>query len=683
MTGGMVLAGTRERMDWLKMAHARGRYLGMETELVSAAEAKRLMPLLDERYFVGGLYDPFEGHVDPSGVTYAYAKAARAKGGEISLRNRVVDTVLRPDGDWDVVTERGTIRAEHVVNCGGLWAREVGRYVGLELPILAMEHMYLVTEDMPEVAEANRTTGKELLVILDFEGEIYLRQERGGMLLGTYEQACRPWSPKVTPWDFGHELLEPDLDRIAPSLEVGFQHFPAFQSAGIKKVINGPFTFAPDGNPLVGPVRGLPNYWVACGVMAGFCQGGGVGLALSNWIAEGDPGFDVWGMDLARYGDWATLKYTNAKVRENYSRRFRIRFPNEELPEARPLKTTPIYDRLKEHDAVFGDYWGLEHALWFAPRGREPKDVFSFRRTNDFDAVAAECRAVREGVGLLEISNFAKYEVTGPAAETWLDGLLPNRLPAVGRMVLTPMLNHRGMLIGDFTVARLAPDTFYVFGSGLAEQYHMRWFLARLPRAGGVTVRPLGLGLQGLQIAGPKSRDLLARLAGCDVSREAFPFMSFRSADIGMIPAMVGRVTFTGDLGYEIWVKPEYLRALFDLLLGAGEDLGIRLFGARALNSMRLEKSFGTWLREYRPVYTPFEAGLDRFVSMQKTDFVGREALARARDAGSRRRLSTFVVDAADADVIADEPIWRDGTVVGWVTSASNYPHPGRAGCRG
>jgi dimethylglycine dehydrogenase len=674
MTGGMVLAGTKERMDWLKMAHARGRYLGMETELVSATEAKRLMPLLDERYFVGGLYDPFEGHVDPSGVTYAYAKAARAKGAEISLRNRVIDTVLRPDGSWDVVTEQGTIRAEHVVNCGGLWAREVGRYVGLELPILAMEHMYLLTEDMPEVAEANRATGKELLVILDFEGEIYLRQERGGMLLGTYEQACRPWSPKTTPWEFGHELLEPDLDRIAPSLEVGFRHFPAFQNAGIKKIINGPFTFAPDGNPLVGPVRGLPNYWVACAVMAGFCQGGGVGLALSNWIVESDPGHDVWGMDVARYGDWATLKYTNAKVRENYSRRFRIRFPNEELPEARPLKTTGIYDRLKEHNAVFGDYWGLEHALWFAPPGQEPRDVFSFRRTNDFESVAAECRAVREGVGLLEISNFAKYEVSGPAAEAWLDHLLPNKLPSLGRMVLTPLLNEKGMLIGDFTVARLAADSFYIFGSGMAEQYHMRWFLAHLPKDGGVSVRPLGLALQGLQIAGPKSRELLGRVAGCDVSREAFPFMAFRSADVGMIPAMIGRVTFTGDLGYEIWVQPEYLRSLFDLLLATGADLGIRPFGGRALNAMRLEKSFGTWFREYRPIYTPFEAGLDRFVSMQKPDFIGREGLVRARDAGPRRKLSTFVVDAADADVIADEPIWRDGKVVGWVTSGG-YGH--------
>ncbi|HET8728936.1 MAG TPA: FAD-dependent oxidoreductase, partial [Alphaproteobacteria bacterium] len=402
LTGGIMLAGTQERMEWLRNAHARGRYLGMETELISVREAKELMPLLDERHFAGALYDPVEGHVDPSGVTHAYAKAARALGAEIHLRTRVTALSPRPDGAWDVATEAGTITAEHVVNAGGLWAREVGRMVGLELPILAMEHMYLLTEDMPEVAEINRATGKEVLHAIDFEGEIYMRQERGGMLMGTYEKAGKPWSERQTPWDFGHELLPPDLDRIAPSLEVGFAHFPAFERAGIRQIINGPFTFAPDGNPLVGPVRGLRNFWVACGVMAGFSQGGGVGLALANWMAEGDPGFDVWAMDVARYGDWATMAWTNAKVRENYSRRFRIRFPNEELPAGRPLMTTPIHDRLKDRGAVFGEAFGLEHALWFAAPGAEPVEHATFRRSNAFGPVAEECRAVRQAVGVIE-----------------------------------------------------------------------------------------------------------------------------------------------------------------------------------------------------------------------------------------------------------------------------------------
>ena len=531
ITGGVQLAGTKERMEWLKTAHGRGRYLGMKTEVISAKEAKELMPLIDENHFVGAFYDEIEGHLDPSGTTHAYARSARIGGAEIHRQTKVEDLVQREDGTWDVITSQGNIHAEHVVNAGGLWAREVGRMVGLELPVLAMEHMYLLTEDMPEVAEINASTGKEVLHAVDFEGELYLRQERGGMLMGTYERAGKPWSPKETPWDFGHELLEPDLDRIAPSLEVGFQHFPAFQNAGIKQIINGPFTFAPDGNPLVGPVRGLRNYWCACAVMAGFSQGGGVGLALSNWMVDGDPGFDVWGMDVARFGDWASMAYTQAKVRENYSRRFRIRFPNEELPAARPVRTTPVYDKMLELGAVMGDNWGLEAPLWFAPGG--VKDVFSFRRSTDFEHVASEVAAVRSGVGLGEISAFAKYEVTGEGAEAWLSHLLANTMPRQGRIVLSPMLNESGKLIGDFTVAKLGADLFYIFGSGVAENYHMRWFEQHLPADGSVSVRPLGLSLVGLTIAGPKARDVLAKLTDADVSNDAFRFMDIRRMNLG------------------------------------------------------------------------------------------------------------------------------------------------------
>lgn len=677
LTGGVMLAGTQDRLDWLKMAHAKGRYLGMHTEIISAAEAKRRMPLIDESRFVGAMYDPLEGHLDPYGTTHAYAKSAQLNGAEIVLRNRVVDMTQRQDGTWDVVTEKGTIHAEHVVNAGGLWARECGRMVGLELPVLAMEHMYLLTEDMPEVAEVNAATGKEVITALDFEGEIYTRQERGGMLMGTYERACKPWSEKVTPWDFGQDLLEPDLERIAPSLEVGFEHFPAFQNAGIKKIINGPFTFAPDGNPLVGPVRGLSNYWVACGVMAGFSQGGGVGLALSNWMVHGDPGFDVWGMDVARYGSWATLGQTNVKVRENYARRFRVRYPNEELPAGRPLRTTPIYDRLLADNAVMGEAYGLEYPLWFAPSKDEAADVFSFRRSNDFPHVAAEVRRVREGVGVMETSGYAKYEITGEGAEAYLSRLLANKVPAQGRMVLTPMLNHAGKLIGDFTLAKLGPERFLIVGSGPAEEYHMRWFAAQAP-ASGVRIEAMGANLVGLSVAGPRSRELLQRLASIDIATSAFPFMAIREFDLGPIPAIVGRVTFTGDLGYEIWVRPEYQRALLALILETGADLGIGHFGLRALNSMRLEKSFGTWAREYRPIYGPFEAGLGRFVSLAKNDFIGRDAAAREKETGGERRLVVFKVDAVDSDCIGDEPVWHDGQVVGWITSGG-YAHGSHA----
>ena len=669
LTGGIMLAGTRERLDWLRMAEARGRYLGMELEMLSVDEAARRFPLLDRRHFVGAMFDPVEGHVDPYGVTHAYAKSAQIAGAEIVRHTRVVDLKQRPDGTWDVITDRGNVHAEHVVNAGGLWAREVGRMVGLELPILAMEHQYLITEEVPQIAGL-----PEQLHCIDFEGELYLREERDGMLIGTYERAGVPWSPVETPWDFAQSLLPNDLDRIAPSLEVAFEHFPALGEVGVRKVVNGPFTFAPDGNPLIGPIKGLRNFWVACGVMAGFSQGGGVGLALSQWMVNGDPGSDVWAMDVARYGDWATLAYTNAKVRENYSRRFRIRFPNEELPAGRPLRTTPIYDRLRQSHAVFGEYCGLEHPLWFAPTEAQAQEDVTFRRSNAHAHVAEECRAVQEHVGLIETSNYGKIEVVGPGAEEWLSRVMANRVPAVGRIALTPMLNERGKLIGDFTMCRLAADRVLLIGTLAAETYYMRWFERHLPPSG-VRVRACAMEHVGLSVAGPGSRALLQGLVRVDLSNAAFPFLTFRRVDIGMIPALVGRISFTGELGYEIWVSPDYQRALYDLLLTAGA----RPFGGRALNAMRIEKGFGNWAREFRPIYGPYEAGLGRFVALEKGDFVGRAAAASEKSNGGELRLVALAVDAADADAIGDEPIRHDGKVVGWVTSGAYGHRVGRS----
>jgi dimethylglycine dehydrogenase len=673
-TGGLLLADTTERMEWLKMAHGRARYLGLETSLLSPKEAKDLLPLLEERYFAGAMLDAADGNLDPSGTTHAYAKSARIGGAEIYLQTRVTALTRRPGGAWDVTTDKGTIHAEHVVNAGGLWAREIGRMVGLELPVLAMEHMYLVTDEMPEVVEFNKTRGHELPHAIDFKAEIYMRQERSGMVLGTYEKACVPWQPRQTPWDFGNELLQPDLERIAPSLELGYRHFPAMERVGIKRIVNGPFTFSPDGNPLVGPVQGLPGFWCACAVMAGFSQGGGVGLALSQWMVNGDPGFDVWAMDVARYGEWATRSYTNVKVRENYSRRFSIRFPNEELPAARPQQTTALYDLMLAQGAVMGDSWGLEAPLWFAPKGVEPRDVVSFHRSNDFAHVKAECLGVRNAVGVTEIANFAKYEFAGAGAEDLLSRLMSNRMPREGRLVLSPMLNPAGKLIGDFTIAKASAQRFLVWGSSQAQIYHMRWFEQHLPGDGSVRVRRLGLGLVGLSIAGPKSRELLARLTDEDVSSAALRFMDHRSFDIANVPAMINRVTYTGDLGYEIWIEPEYLRRLYVSILDAGRDFGLVNFGMRALLSLRLEKNFPTWYRELRPIYGPFEAALERFVDLSKGDFIGREAALREKESGGALRRVTFVVAATDADVLGDEPIWHDGKVIGWVTSGG-YGH--------
>ena len=674
LTGGVMLADTPERLDFMKQAQARSRYLDMELELISVSEAKAMFPLIDEQYFLGALWDAADGHLDPAGTTHAYAKAARINGAEIYRKTKVEELVQTVDGTWDVITNQGSIKAEHVVNAGGLWAREVGRMVGIELPILAMQHHYLLTEEVPEIVEYNESSGKELIHVLDFGGEIYTRQEGKGVLLGTYEQDCRPWSPYTTPWDFGNELLEPDLDRITPELEVGFEHFPPLKNVGIRKMINGPFTFAADGNPLVGPVRGLQNFWVACGVMAGFSQGGGVGLTLANWMIDGDPGYDIWGMDVARFGDWATLAYTNEKVQENYRRRFRIRFPNEELPAARPHLTTPLYDTLVAKGAVMGDNWGLEAPIWYATKGMEAKDVFSFHRSNDFEPVGEECRAVRESVGISEISNFAKYEIKGEGAELYLSKLMTNKMPNNGRMVLTPMLNEKGKLIGDFTIAKAGDDHFYMWGSSQAEKYHMRWFEKYLPTDNSVSVRAINLSWVGLTIAGPNARKVLEKVTNTDVSNAAFSLMSYKEMDIATAPCMVNRISYTGDLGYEIWMSPEYQRRVYEGLLKAGAEFNIRHFGVRALLSLRLEKNFGTWAREYRPTYGPFEADLDRFVKLEKNDFIGREQAAEENSQGPSRKRCTFVVEADTADAIGDEPIWKNDKVIGWVTSGG-YAH--------
>lgn len=735
LTGAVFLADTAERLDWLRMTDARGKYLGITSEMISAEEAARLMPIIDPSQFAGAMYDYEHGHVDPTGVTYAYARAAMAAGAQVRRRTWARRIERTPDGQaWRIGlydTSGGNLagssdaageiddwlEATHVVNAGGLWAREVGRMVGLELPVLAMEHTYVITEPIDEIVAHNERSGAELMGSIDFGGEIYTRQEGQGLLVGTYEQAAVAWQRRQTPWDFDKRLLTPDLERIAPSLDTAFRHFPVLADAGIARVVNGPFTFAPDGNPLVGPIRGLPGFWSACGVMAGLSQGGGVGLALSNWIIAGDPGFDVWAMDIARFGDWATRAYTATKVRENYRRRFSISFPNEFLPEGRPLATTSIYEPQRAAGAVFGDAYGLEVPLWFAPEPGTVEDV-TFGRSNAWPHVREEVLAVRNSVGLMETSGFAKFLVEGPGARAWLTHLTAGRLPRPGRIALAPMCNEQGNLTGDLTIACLptaggAPDgpvesvtggatanaaereRFIVFGSGIAERYYERWFDAHLARwdGGPAWYRTLGTQMCGVAIAGPNSRTLLSDVTDADVSNETMRFGSFTGIDVGWSRVWCGRLSYSGDLGYELWMDAGQLRYVFDLLVTHGADHGLRLFGLHALDSLRLDKSFGSWAREYRPVYDPFEANLGRFVRMARasddgTDFVGRSALvAKYGPRGPQPEqdpppdsmtLRAWTVpgpaDGTGFDALADEPIFCNGEPVGWVTSGG-YAH--------
>jgi len=668
--GGIYLASSPERLDYLKQERAKARYMGLDTEFISLEEAARLNPLIDPSKYLGALFEPLDGHIDPSGVTHAYAKSARHYGAEIHRETPVIETNPRPDGGWDVVTAKGTIRAEHLVNAGGLWAREVGRLAGIALPLQPMEHHYLITETIPEVA----AHGAEIAVTVDYEGNAYTRQEHQGVLLGTYEPACKPWAVEGTPPDFGHELLQPDIDRFADRLQIAFERMPALARAGIKDMINGPFTFGPDGNPLIGPVPGLTNYWVAVGVMAGFCQGGGVGLCLAEWMIEGEPAIDVWAMDVARFGEFATRDYGTLKAAENYARRFILTYPNEELPAARKQKTTAIYDRLVAKGAVMGAAFGLEHALWFADSPDTARETPSFRRSNAFPFVAEECRAVREGVGAIEIANFAKHEIRGPGAEAFLDRLAANRLPREGRLALTPLLTPKGKLYGDLTVARLGDERFVVFGSGAAQEMHRRWFELHLPERG-VAYRNRSDELHGISIAGPRSRELLARLTRDDVSAAAFKFRDIRRTVVGGVPCLLARVSFTGELGYEIYCAPQYQLALYEAIERAGADLGLRWFGARALMSLRLEKNWGVWTLDFRPDFTAAESGLDAFVRCDKdAPFVGREAALAERERGPEKRLVALVVEADEVDANRDEPLFHDGACVGYVTSGG-YAH--------
>ncbi|MEH6776296.1 MAG: FAD-dependent oxidoreductase, partial [Cereibacter changlensis] len=613
---------------------------------------------------LGALYDPLDGHLDPYGTTHAYAKAARMGGAEIVTHNRVLETNPRPDGSWEVVTEKGTIIAEHLVNAGGLWAREVGAMAGVYLPLLPMAHQYLVTEDIPEIVARAR----EFPHVMDPGGESYLRQEGRGFCIGFYEKACEAWSVDGTPWSFGQELFNEEFDKIADSVEFAYRRFPALERAGVKRVIHGPFTFAPDGNPLIGPVPGLRNYWSACAVMAGFSQGGGMGLALAQWMIEGEVERDPRGFDVARFGSWTTPGYTVPKVIENYQTRFSVAFPNEEKPAARPFRTTPMYDAFSEMRAVWGQQYGLEVVNYHALPGEPLYETPSFRRSNAWEATRQEVMAVREGVGINELQNFGKYRVTGARARGWLDRIMAGAIPKPGRLSLTPMLAESGKIIGDFTVSCLSETEFQLTASYGAQGWHGRWFEQHAEE--GVRVENISDARSGFQIAGPRARDLLARVTRSNVGAEAFRFMDVKRMTVGMADCIVQRVSYTADLGYEIYCDQMSVRHLWQLLSEAGKDLGLRPFGMRAMMSLRLDKFFGSWGREYSPDYTPMETGLDRFIRWNKpVEWIGKAAALAEKAEGSKRRLCSFVVEAVDADVVAWEPIWLDGAVVGFCTS--------------
>ncbi len=672
ITGGFYLASNKTWYDYLKRERSKARYMGLSQEFISPKEVAERHPLIEAKHYHAALWDDQDGDLDPSGATYAFAKSARVHGAKYFTHTPVTATTQRGDGTWDVTTPKGVINAEHVVNCGGLWAREVGQMAHVSLPVQPMEHHYLITEAIPEIVARD----SQLPCGIDYEANIYFRQERQGMLLGTYEPHGKPWKVGGTPMDFGHELLQPDLERIADRLELGFERIPALGRAGIKDAINGPFTFGPDGNPLIGPVPGMRNYWVAVGVMAGFCQGGGVGLTMTEWMIDGEPSIDVWAMDVARFGNFATPDWGTVKSTENYERRFVMTFPNETLPKGRMQKTTALYDRLVAKGARMGPGFGLESALWFADGPDDAWEDPTFERNRSHDYVAREVAAVRSAVGGIEIANFSKHEFRGAGARAYLDHVLAGHVPQPGRLTLTPMLTPSGKLYGDLTVACLAQDHFMVFGSGAMAEAHCRWFEHDLPAD--VTYANASDDWHGIAISGPRSRDLLQSITRHDVSAGAFRFRDLCQTCVGDVPVILNRISFSGELGYEIYCRPQYLLRLAEAVEEAGTDFGYRWYGARALMSMRLEKGWGVWTLDYRPDFDAIESGMDAFIDWSK-DFTGKHATLALKKAGPRRRLVTMTIDVDGIDVSNDEAILKDGRAVGYVSSGGFAHHVGRS----
>ncbi|WP_350334476.1 GcvT family protein [Coralliovum pocilloporae] len=667
--GSIYLAQTKDREHQLRIQAAKARYFDVDFHEVSIAEAKELHPLVDFTGIRCAMFEQDGGNVDPSGVTHAYAQGAKQNGAEIYRFTPVVETNQREDGTWDVVTTKGTIHAEIVVNAAGLWGREVARMAGFELPLMTMEHQYFVTETIEEIAGMDR----RLPSIADRDGEYYLRQEGLGLLVGAYEKDGRFWAEDGTPMNFGHELLPDDLDRISDNIMRACERIPALAEAGIKRVINGPMIWSPDSSALFGPVPELKNYYCCNGIIPGFSQSGGLGSLLAQWIVEGEPELDLFPWDMARYDSaWATKSFTKARALDCYAHRFKIHFPFEEREAGRPARMRPVYERQKEKGAVFGLNYGWEHPLWYAPEGVEAIEDYGFERQAWFKHVGNECRALREAVGVIDVSNFAKYEIKGPGAHDWLDKVVANRVPTIdGRSCLTPLLGKRGGIAGDFTITKLADDHYYMVGSGIAERYHKRFFNA-VPLPEDTTFDCLTESWTGFNIAGPKARDLMLRLTDEDLSNDSFRFMRSKVMTVAGIEARVLRVSFTGDLGYEVYVPQEKQLALYDALFEAGTDLGIVPVGGRALGSLRVEKGYGSWSREYSPEYWPQEVGLDRLIKLDKGDFLGKDAYLALKDKTPREMLSLFEVNVTNADATGGEPIFaEDGTPVGRVSTGA------------
>jgi dimethylglycine dehydrogenase len=664
-TGSLRLATNKDRFDEYRHILSKDHSLGLECYLVSPSEARKLFPFMNDDGLVGAMYHVHDGHCDPVGTTNALAIGARQLGAEIYRFNRVTNLSRSGGGEWIVHTEKGDITCEIVVNAAGLWADRIAAMVGVYLPIIPMEHHHLMFEDLPEI----ENLPGELISLRDPDVPYYLRRELNTLLVGPYEARCKSWNAHNVPWDYAAADLPTDMERIQDYILQLLERVPILREAGMKHIQNGPITYTPDSQQLLGPVYGVPNFYSMAGCNFGITQAGGVGKYLAEWIVDGEPSIDLSTLDPRRFGTWTSKKYTLDKVHEAYRLQYQLAVPDNERDAGRPVKTVPIYDLQKEQGAVFGSRYGWERVNWFAPPGVEPVDRYSFRRNNNYiEHVKNECLAARDNVAVYELSAFGKFEISGPGAARYLDHLTCGRLPTVGRAGYNLLLTPKGTIIEDMTITRLSEDHFYVVTPAVSEVLVLQHMEKHLPTDGSVTIDNVTTRRGVLTVIGPKSRDLLARITAADLSNEQHPYLACRNIHIGVAPVRAIRMNFAGELGWELHHDFVYQRAIYSDILKAGREFGLVNCGMRAvLNSMRLEKGFHM-AADFSEA-TPLQAGLEFFVNFKKDNFMGREALLQQKEEGIKSRLVMLEIEAGDADAYGDECIWCNNAAVGRVTS--------------
>ena len=678
VTGNLRLATCAERMDEYQKYCGTANTIDVPFKVISPSEVKELWPLVnlgnggDTPNIVGALYHPDDGHIAPADLTMALRKGARSGGAEIYEQTEVTAAARTASGEWRLTTSKGEITAEHVVCATGNYARQVGRLFGVSVPAIPVEHQYIVYDESPELKAYRAKGGRELAVLRESDKSYYLREERLGWILGPYEAgAPARFADGVPDW-FGKTLFDGDLDRLLPHVEAAQRRVPALEHCGIKDIVNGPISYTPDGSPLIGPAGGVRNLWLNEGHSFGITAAGGAGWQLAEWIVEGEPGIDLLAVDPRRFGGYATKRYVIAKNEETYRDVFTIHFPDEERPDGRPSKTSPVYDKIDRLGAVWGQRYGWERANWFAPAGVERRDRWSFRRSNYFQHVGNECKLMRERVGVIDLTPFTKHEVIGPGAERWLDGLVANKVPAkIGRIALSHALTQRGGIRSEFTITKVGEHHYYVVSAGAAERYDADYLQRQLPRDGSVSLRNITGSRGCFVIAGPRSRELLAKLVDVPLDNTAFPWLTSQVVEVGYATDVYAlRVNFVGALGWELHFPIEHAHSVFDAVFAAGREYGIGMVGMRAMESLRMEKSYRMWGSDMTRDYTPFEASLDRFVRMNKGAFIGREALERQLAAGVPNRFITLAAhDVGDADPLGNEPLFAGGRLIGRATS--------------